>query len=308
MVSASRPELKSVVGKVKLASPVLLASGTAGYGEELKPWVDFKRLGGLVAKSVTREPREGNPMPRVAECASGMLNAIGLANVGVEAFVREKWPVLKALPCAVLANVAGASLEEYAEVAQRLEACVGLAGLELNVSCPNVHAGGLEFGRDPEVLKQVVAAVRSRTSLPLWVKLSPNVSDIRVLAQAAEAAGADALVVMNTLIGLRMDIEQRRPVLANRTGGLSGPAVKPVALNLVYQTAGAVKLPVVGVGGIETAEDAIEFLLAGASAVQIGTATFRNPQAAEQIVAGIEAYMRRHHFKTLADLVGAGRT
>jgi dihydroorotate dehydrogenase (NAD+) catalytic subunit len=246
-------------------------------------------------------------MPRVVECAAGMLNAIGLANVGAEVFCREKLPALRRLPCAVFASVAGSTPEEYLEVVARLEGEEGLAGLELNVSCPNVQAGGLEFGRDPGVLAALVTAVRQATRRPLWVKLTPNVTDIVLLARAAENAGADALTVSNTLVGLRMDLEHRRPALANVTGGLSGPAIKPVALALVYRTAGAVKIPVIGCGGIETAEDALEFILAGASAVQIGTGTFRDPGAPGRVAAGIQAYLAKHQMASLQELVGAGR-
>jgi dihydroorotate dehydrogenase (NAD+) catalytic subunit len=301
------PSLAVKIGALELRNPVLLASGTCGYGTELSGQIDFAAVGGLVAKSITLEPRAGNPMPRVAECAAGMLNAIGLANVGVEAFCREKLPALRALPCAVLANIAGSTEEEYLRVAERLSAEEGLAGLELNVSCPNVHAGGLEFGRDPLVLGGLVSAVRRLTRLPLWVKLTPNVADIRLLARAAEAAGADALTVANTLVGLRMDVEKRRPVLANVTGGLSGPAIKPVALAMVYKTAEAVSIPVIGCGGIETGEDAVEFLLAGAAAVQVGTATFRQPDAGARVAAGLRAYLTRHHLTGTAALIGAGR-
>jgi dihydroorotate dehydrogenase (NAD+) catalytic subunit len=292
---------------LELRNPVILASGTCGYGAELEAQVDFSKLGALVAKSVTLAPRAGNAMPRVAECSAGMLNAIGLANVGIEAFCREKMPALRRLPCAVFANVAGSTAEEYLQVVERLEGQDGIAGLELNVSCPNVHAGGLEFGRDPKVLGSLVAAVRKRTRRLLWVKLTPNVTDIVPLALAAESAGADALTVSNTLVGLRMDIERRRPVLANVTGGLSGPAIKPVALALVYKTAGAVKIPVIGCGGIETAEDALEFILAGASAVQVGTAIFRDPAAPASVAAGVQAYLVKHKIASLAELVGAGR-
>jgi dihydroorotate dehydrogenase (NAD+) catalytic subunit len=301
------PSLAVKIGALELRNPVLLASGTCGYGTELYGQIDFAAVGGLVAKSVTLEPRAGNPMPRVAECAAGMLNAIGLANVGVEAFCREKLPALRALPCAVLANIAGSTEEEYLRVVERLSAEEGLAGLELNVSCPNVHAGGLEFGRDPLVLGGLVSAVRRLTRLPLWVKLTPNVADIRLLARAAEAAGADALTVANTLVGLRMDVEKRRPVLANVTGGLSGPAIKPVALAMVYKTAEAVSIPVIGCGGIETGEDAVEFLLAGAAAVQVGTATFRQPDAGARVAAGLRTYLARHHLTGAAALIGAGR-
>lgn len=301
------PSLAVKIGTVELRTPVLLASGTCGYGTELEGLIDFKRLGGLVAKSVTLAPRAGNAMPRVAECAAGMLNAIGLANVGAEAFCRDKMPALRRLPCAVVANVAGSTQEDYLRTAERLDAEPGLAALELNVSCPNVRAGGLEFGRDPQVLGELVAAVRRVVRRPLWIKLTPNVTDIVPLARAAEDAGADALTVANTLVGLRMDIEHRRPVLANVTGGLSGPAIKPVALALVYKTAGAVSIPVIGCGGIETGGDAVEFLLAGATAVQVGTGTFRDPETAVRVAAGIRAYLRRQRLPSAASLTGAGR-
>lgn len=304
---ASQPSLACTVGRVRLAAPVLLASGTCGYGLELAGHVDFSSLGGLVLKSLTLEPRQGNPMPRVAECSQGMLNAIGLANVGVERFCAEKWPEARKLPCAVLANVAGASQAEYVAVARRLETLEGLAGLELNVSCPNVRSGGLEFGLAPRVLGRLVAAVRKATRRPLWVKLTPNVSDIAPLARAAEDAGADAVTVINTLRGLRMDLKRSRPLLANVSGGLSGPAIKPVALYHVYRAAGAVKIPVVGCGGIETAEDALEFLLAGAGAVQVGTATFRRPRAAEEIARGVKRYLQAQGLRNLRGVIGAGR-
>jgi dihydroorotate dehydrogenase (NAD+) catalytic subunit len=303
----SNSALQVNVGGVKLANPVILASGTCGYGTELEGWLDFNTIGGLVAKSITLSPRTGNAMPRVVECASGMLNAIGLANVGVEAFCREKLPALRKCPCAVLANVAGSRAEEYIHVIQRLEKQPGIAGLELNVSCPNVHAGGIEFGRDPKVLAKLVSAARRVTRRPLWIKLSPNVTDIVPLAKAAEAAGADALTVANTLVGMRMDLARHRPVLANLTGGLSGPAIKPVALALVYKVAGAVKIPVVGCGGIETAGDALEFILAGATAVQIGTGTFRDPGIPGRVAAGLRTYLAHRRLHSILDLVGAGR-
>ncbi len=302
-----RISLATVVGRVRLRAPVLLASGTCGYGTELAGLIDFRLIGGLVAKSVTARPRPGHPMPRVVECAAGMLNAIGLANVGVEAFCREKLPALRRLPCVKIANVAGSTPEEYRQVVARLEREPGLDGLEINVSCPNVRAGGLEFGRDPRVLARLVAALRRRTRRPLWVKLSPNVTDIAPLARAAQDAGADALTVANTLLGLRFDLERRRPVLANVTGGLSGPAVKPVALALVYRAAGAVSIPIVGCGGIETGEDAVEFFLAGASAVQVGTATFREPAAGARVAREIAAYLRCRGPAALRSLIGAGR-
>lgn len=298
--------LAITIGGVKLRNPVLLASGTCGYGTELQEHLNYKAIGGLVAKSVTIKPREGNPMPRIVECDSGMLNAIGLANVGLDAFCRNKLPQMKKLDCAIIANVAGSSEKEYLAVAEKLGQSKGLAGLELNVSCPNVHAGGIEFGRDPKVLGKLVKAIRKKTTKSLWVKLSPNVTDILPLAKAAEDAGADALTVMNTLIGMRMDIEKRRPVLANLTGGLSGPAIKPVAINLVYKVSQAITIPVVGCGGIETTEDALEFILAGASALQIGTATFRQPSVASDIAKGLKNYLKKNKIKQIKQLIGAG--
>ncbi len=306
-MSRTRAALNVNIGGVELRNPVLLASGTCGYGTELRGQLRFQSIGGLVSKSITLLPKKGNPMPRVAECSSGMLNAIGLENVGVRTFCETKLPEMRKLPCAILANVAGSTQEEYIKVAEQLDGRPGLAGLELNLSCPNVRSGGMEFGREPGLLGNLVAAIRRRTRLPLWVKLTPNVTDIVPLARAAEDAGADALTVMNTLLGMRMDIQKRCPMLANLTGGLSGPAIKPVALRMVYQVAGAVSIPIIGVGGIETAEDIVEFLLAGASAVQIGTATFRNPGAAEQAARGLAAYLRQSSVTGVKELIGAGR-
>ncbi len=306
-MSRTRAALNVNIGGVELRNPVLLASGTCGYGTELRGQLRFQSIGGLVSKSITLLPKKGNPMPRVAECPSGMLNAIGLENVGVRTFCETKLPEMRKLPCAILANVAGSTPEEYIKVAEQLDGRPGLAGLELNLSCPNVQSGGMEFGREPGLLGNLVAVIRRRTRLPLWVKLTPNVTDIVPLARAAEDAGADALTVMNTLLGMRMDIQKRCPILANLTGGLSGPAIKPVALRMVYQVAGAVSIPIIGVGGIETAEDIVEFLLAGASAVQIGTATFRNPGAAEQAARGLAAYLRQSGVTGVKELIGAGR-
>lgn len=247
-------------------------------------------------------------MPRVAECHSGMLNAIGLANVGINDFCEKKMPILKKTPCAVIANVAGSTPEEYLKVVRKLDQTPGVDGLELNVSCPNVHAGGIEFGRDPKVLKKLVARLRRATSLPLWVKLSPNVTDIVSIAQAAEEGGADALTVMNTLIGMRIDTTQRKPVLANQTGGLSGPAIKPVAIHLVYKVFRSVSIPIVGVGGIETWEDALEFMMAGATAIQVGTAIFRNPSAPQEIAAGLNTYCRNHQISKIQKIIGVAQT
>lgn len=281
------------VGKVKMRSPVWLASGTCGYGVELRGQVDFKKIGGLIAKSVTALPRAGNSMPRVAECAAGMLNSIGLANVGLEEFIHTKIPEMKKLPCAIMANVAGSDAGEYVQTVRRLDSIPELAGLEINVSCPNVKSGGIEFGRNPKILEDLIGKLRKATSKPLWVKLSPNVTDIREMARAAEAGGADAISAINTLIGMRFDISKKRPVLSNRMGGYSGPGIKPVALYMVYQIASATPLPVIGMGGIESTEDAIEFFLAGAKAIQVGTATFRDPKTAENISRGLQEYFNR---------------
>lgn len=293
-------------GGLLLRNPVLTASGTFGFGVEYAELLDIQRLGAIVCKTTTLTSRLGNPQPRIAETAAGMLNSIGLQNPGLENVLREKAPVWATWQVPVIVNIAGENAEEFAYLARRLDGVPGVAALELNLSCPNV-AGGLDFSTDPELAAAVVGGVRSATSLPILAKLTPNVTDIVEIAQAVAEAGADALTLTNTLVGLAMDAETRRPILATVFGGLSGPALKSVALAMVYKVAGAVEVPIVGVGGIRTGTDAIEFLLAGASAVQVGTANFLSPRASLEVLEGIEAYMAAHGIERLAELVGAGR-
>jgi dihydroorotate dehydrogenase (NAD+) catalytic subunit len=298
------PDLRVDIGGLVLKNPVMTASGTFGYGREFAQLVDLARLGAVVVKGLSLTPSMGNPPPRIAETACGMLNAIGLENVGVDAFVRDKLPFLQTLSVPVIVNIYGKSVEEYAELAGRLDPVEGVSAVEVNISCPNVKAGGVAFGVDPEAAYTVVREVRLRTSRPLIVKLSPNVSDITKIAEKAVDAGADALSLINTITGMAVDVERRRPKLANVTGGLSGPAVKPVALRMVWQVANAVKVPVIGIGGIMTAEDALEFLITGAAAVQVGTANFVNPGATMDILDGIEAYLKEHGIGKVTDLIG----
>ena len=299
-------DLTAKIGDLSLRNPVLTASGTFGYGEEIADLIDLKSVGAIVCKTVTRRPREGNAPPRTCETAAGMLNAIGLQNVGIEAFVREKMPFLRACGTPVVVNVAGESVEEFAFLCRALSEVAGVSAIELNISCPNV-AHGLDFATDPATTEEVVAHARQATALPLWVKLSPNVTSIAHIARAAEQGGADALCVANTFVGMAIDIKRRRPRLSNGTGGLSGPAIKPLALRAVWQCAGAVNVPIIGIGGIATASDAIEFLLAGASAVQVGTATFVQPHAATSVAQGIAAYLRENNLSSPAELVGLAR-
>ncbi|MEW6034883.1 MAG: dihydroorotate dehydrogenase [Chloroflexota bacterium] len=290
-----------------LSNPVMTASGTFGYGMEHAGLVDVQRLGAVVSKGTTLKPREGNPQPRLAETASGLLNSIGLENVGVEAVVRDMAPVWAGWRTSVIVNIAGESVGEYQKVAARLDGVAGVSGIELNISCPNVARGGLEFGTDPALAAEVTATVRQATTLPLLVKLTPNVTDIATVARAVVGAGADALTVCNTLRGMAIDVARRRASLGNIFGGLSGPAVKPVALYLTYVVAGAVRVPVIGCGGIATASDALEFLMAGASAVQVGTAAFLNPHAPLEVLDGIQRYMREKNVKSLANIIGQAR-
>jgi len=292
------------LGGIALRNPVLTASGTFGYGSEFAPFLDLRRIGGFVAKSLTLEPRLGNPPPRIAEAPSGMLNAISLENVGVDVFVREKLPAL-AEGVTVVASVFETEIERYAEVARRLSEVPRIAGLEVNASCPHVKSGGIEFGQDPAALRQLVRAVRRATALPLLVKLSPNVTDIAEMARVCEAEGANGLTLINAVQALEVDVERRRPVLSNVLGGLSGPAIRPIALRMVLQAARAVALPICGVGGIGSAADAVKFMLCGATAVQVGTANYLNPGIAGEIADGIVAYAARHGFSRVADLVGA---
>ncbi len=298
------PNLSVNIGGIQLKNPVMTASGTFGYGEEFAPYIDLNRLGAVVVKGLSLKPRQGNPPPRIVETAAGMLNSIGLQNVGVEAFVEKKLPFLRKFDTKIIVNFFGDSIDEYSEVAKVLDYTKGIAGLEMNISCPNKQAGWLEFGTNPDLCFKVVSAARKATKLPLIVKLSPNVTDITTIAKAAKDAGADALSVINTLSGMAVDANTRRPKLGNIIGGLSGPAIKPVALKMAWQVFKAVKLPLIGIGGIMTAEDAIEFMLVGASAVQVGTANFIDPQAATKIVDGIGEYCRKNGIKDVKQLIG----
>ncbi len=302
-----KPDLSVEIGALRLKNPVLTASGTFGYGLEFRPFLDLAELGGLVVKGLSPRPRKGNPPERIVETPSGMLNAIGLQNVGVDAFLSEKLPELRGYDTAIVANVFGETVAEYVEVCAKLEGAPGLAAIELNVSCPNVEKGGMVFGTDPAALERVVRACRDATSLPLFVKLSPNVTDIRETALVAEAEGADAVTLVNTFVGMVVDVEQRRPVLANGSGGLSGPAIRPLAVWATWQASRAVKVPVIGIGGITSARDALEFILAGAAAVQVGTANFIHPDAPIRVVRGLERYLEEHGVRSIRELVGALR-
>jgi len=302
-VSGARVDTSVNLAGIALRNPVLTASGTFGYGAEFAPFFDLARIGGIVAKSITLEPRQGNQPARIAETAAGMLNAIGLENVGVEAFIAEKLPALAA-GVVVVASVFETEIDRYAEVCRRLAGVPRVAGIEINASCPHVKSGGIEFGQRAEVLAQLVRATRRATSSPLLVKLSPNVTDIREMARVCEAEGADGLSMINTLQALDVDVATRRPVLRNVLGGLSGPAIRPVALRMVWQASQAVRIPICGIGGIMNAEDAIKFLICGATAVQVGTANYLNPMAALEVAEGIEAYARENGLARVADLVG----
>jgi len=295
-------DLSVEIAGIRLKNPVIAASGTFGYGLEFAHLLDLNVLGGLVVKGLSREPMAGNPAPRLVETAAGMLNAIGLQNVGVDAFVREKLPDLRKYDTAVFANIFGNSTEDYVAVAERLESAAGLAGYEINVSCPNTKQGGIIFGVDPALTHEVTAAVRKVARRPVIVKLSPNVTDIAVMARAAEEAGADAISLVNTFVGMAVDLDTRRPALPNVTGGLSGPAIKPIALRMVYQAAAAVKIPVIGMGGIANGRDALEFMVAGAAAVEVGTTTFWDPQAPARIVKEMEAWCRSNGIERIRSL------
>ena len=288
-----------------IKNPVMTASGTFGYGLEYGDFIDLNRLGGVLVKGTTLHPRQGNPYPRMAETPSGMLNAVGLQNKGVDYFCAHIYPTLSGYDTAMIVNVSGSQVEDYIETAEKINALEGIPAIELNISCPNVKEGGMAFGVTCAGAASVVRAVRAVYDKTLIVKLSPNVTDITEIARAVEAEGADSISMINTLLGMAIDAEKRRPVLSTITGGLSGPAVKPIALRMVWQTAQAVKVPVIGMGGIASAKDAIEFLLAGASAVEVGTYNFVDPSVTTQIVDGIEDYMRRHGFTDIQDLIGA---
>lgn len=288
-----------------IKNPVMTASGTFGYGLEYGDFIDLNRLGGVLVKGTTLHPRQGNPYPRMAETPSGMLNAVGLQNKGVDYFCEHIYPTISGYDTAMIVNVSGSQVEDYIETAEKINALERIPAIELNISCPNVKEGGMAFGVTCAGAASVVRAVRAVYDKTLIVKLSPNVTDITEIARAVEAEGADSISMINTLLGMAIDAEKRRPVLSTITGGLSGPAVKPIALRMVWQTAQAVKVPIIGMGGIASAADAIEFLLAGASAVEVGTCNFVDPSVTTQIVDGIEDYMRRHGFTDIQDLIGA---
>ena len=292
------------IGSLRLSNPVLTASGTFGYGLEFRSFGDISALGGIVVKGTTLEPRAGNRPQRVVETAAGMLNSIGLENPGVDYFLTHYLPELRDLGVTTIVNMAGNTVEEYCRLTERLQQ-PGVAALELNISCPNVKAGGMAFGTSETAVYEVVGQVKRHTSLPLIVKLSPNVTDIASIAQAAEAAGADAISLVNTLLGMAVDTRTRRPILGNVVGGLSGPAIKPVALRMVWQVAQAVRVPVIGLGGIMTANDALEFIICGASAVQIGAANFIEPGTAWQVIDGIASYLREQGLSSVRELVGS---
>lgn len=291
--------------RLLLSNPVMTASGIFGYGTEYADFIDIQKLGAIICKGTTLKPRPGNPQPRLVETACGIINSIGLENIGVEALVKEKAPVWATWKVPVIVNIVGESIEQYAELAQRLDKVAGVSGIEVNISCPNVASGGLEFGADPESAAKVTAAVRAKTTLPIIVKLSPNVTDIAGIACAVVEAGADAVSLINTLKAVMIDTQTRKPVLGNINGGLSGPAIKPIALYMVCEVARKVKVPVIGIGGIATANDALEFIMAGASAVQVGTAIYANPCTPLDIVAGIKSYMRKEGVRSISELVGA---
>ena len=290
-----------------LANPVMTASGTFGYGTEYSHMFDIQRLGAIICKGTTIEPREGNPQPRLAETPCGLLNSIGLQNIGVRAVIKEKAPIWASWRVPVIVNIVGETVDDYAQLAGELEGVAGISGVEVNVGCPNIKAGGAEFGATPKSAAKVTAAVKAATSLPVVVKLSPNTADIAEVAKAVAEAGADAISLINTLKGMAINIAKHRPFLGSITGGLSGPAIKPVALYMVYEVAGAVDVPVIGCGGITTAGDALEFIIAGASAIQVGTANFTSPRAPIDVLEGIKQFMKKEGIDNLAELIGAAR-
>lgn len=303
-----KPNLSVRIGNLPLKNPVLTASGTFGYGQEYADLIDLNRLGGIIVKGLSLKPRSGNEPPRTVETPCGLLNAIGLQNVGVERFIADKLPFLRGLSVPVIANILGEDIEEYSRLAEILGNTDGISALEVNISCPNVKSGGVVFGTDCRVAGDVTAAVRKATKLPVIVKLSPNVTDIVAIAEAVEDNGADAVSLINTLTGMAIEVEKRRPVLKNVVGGLSGPAIKPVALRMVWQVARSVRIPVIGCGGIMNSNDALEFLIAGAKAVQVGTANFVNPLATMEIIDGLEDYLKRHGFDDINRIVGSLKT
>jgi len=305
---STKTDLTVNIGGLKLQNPVMTASGTFGYAREFEQLVDLNRLGGIIVKGLSLKPAKGNPPPRIVETQCGMLNAIGLENVGVEAFVREKLPFLQSLVPPVIVNIYGRFEDEYAQLAARIDRIEAIAAIEVNISCPNVKAGGMAFGVDPKAAFNVIRAVRNQTSKTLIVKLSPNVTDITEIALAVQDAGAECVSLINTITAMVVDIDTRRPRLSNITGGLSGPAIKPVALRMVWQVAQVAKVPIIGIGGIMKAEDALEFIIAGASAIQVGTANFINPHATTDIIDGIEKFMVERNIDKISELIGTLET
>jgi dihydroorotate dehydrogenase (NAD+) catalytic subunit len=304
---AARPGLSVEIAGMRLKNPVMSASGCFGWGEEYARFFDLRRMGALVGKAVTPRPRPGNPKTRIAETPAGMLNAIGLQNPGVEGFLETLLPRVRGLGLPIWVNVSANSIQEYVDLCGVLSRAEGVSAIELNLSCPNVGRGGAEFCVLPEAVRETVSACREACRVPLIPKLSPNTTDVVALARAAEAAGADAVSLINTVVGMAIDIEQRRPVLGNRTGGLSGPAVKPIALRMVYEVSGAVSVPVIGIGGIACWRDAVEFLMAGATAVQVGTANFFNPMAIPEVIEGLEGWLREKGIADVREIIGAAR-
>jgi len=304
MTKKTNPRMAVQIGNLRLKNPVMTASGTFGYGEEYSEYVDLNRLGAIVVKGLSLQPRPGNPPPRIMETTGGMLNAIGLQNIGVDVFIEEKLPFLRKHDVAVIANIYGESYAEYQKVARKLSSVKGVHALEVNVSCPNVKKGGLSFGSDPRIAALVTRKVKEETDLPVIIKLTPNVTDITAIAVAVEKAGADAVSLINTLTGMSVNLKTRTPHLKNITGGLSGPAIKPVALRMVWQVVKCVSIPVIGIGGIMNAGDALEFMVLGARAVQVGTANFVNPHATTDILEGMQEYLRYNNIKDVNEVIG----
>jgi dihydroorotate dehydrogenase (NAD+) catalytic subunit len=301
-----RPDMHVRLAGIELVNPVIAASGTFGYGIEFEEIVSLGRIGGIVTKGISREPMAGNQAPRLIETSAGMINAIGLQNIGVEKFIATKLPPMRHYPtCAVIVNVFGYNLDDYVAVIERLNHAEGIAAYELNASCPNTRHGGITFGSDARLLAELVSAAKAKSSRPLIVKLSPNVTSIATMARSAEDAGASAISLVNTFLSLAIDVETRKPRLWNITGGLSGPAIRPIAVRMVWEASKSVRIPIIGLGGITTPEDAVEFLLAGATAVQVGTASYADPRATERIASGLEQWCARHHVARVAELTGA---
>ncbi|MBR1792882.1 MAG: dihydroorotate dehydrogenase [Bacteroidales bacterium] len=296
--------LQTKIHNLTLKNPVMTASGTFGYGEEFTDFIDLSRLGGIIVKGTTGERRQGNPYPRMAETPSGMLNAVGLQNVGVEDFSKKVYPRIKDIDTNILVNVSGSSIEEYCSTAEQIDSLSHIPAIELNISCPNVKKGGMGFGTDPDMAAQVVSEVRKVYHKTLIVKLTPNVTNVTEIAKAVEGAGADSVSLINTMLGMAVDVEHKRPYLSTITGGLSGPCVKPIAVRMVWQVAHAVQIPVIGLGGIMTAADALEFLMVGARAVQVGTANFIDPTVTIKIIEGLEAYCNKHGINDINEIIG----